>query len=167
MSEQQRQRDQPRERATYLTLVGLFLGLFAAFSKRERDEQRPLAIGPLDLALLRLATFRAGRLAAYDRVTEPLRAPLTETRQDEYGAGENVVAAGSGARKAIGEMVSCPTCVGTWVSAGLVYGLRVAPRPTRLFLGMMGAMGLAELLDSANEAMSWAGKAARKESAPN
>ena len=166
MSDQQRQQDQPRERATYLTLLGLFLGIFAAFSRREQDERRPLELGPLDLALLGLATSRAGRLAAYDRVAEPLRAPVTETKPDEYGAGENVVAAGSGARKAIGELISCPTCVGTWVAAGLVYGLRLAPRPTRVFLGFMGTVGLAELLNSANEALTWAGKAQRKQAAP-
>lgn len=166
MSEQQRQRDQPRERGTYLTLVGLFLGIFAAFGWREKDEREPLKLAPLDLALLGLATFRGGRIAAYDRVTEPLRAPLTETQPDEYGAGENVVAAGSGVRKAFGELVSCPTCIGTWIAAGLVYGLRIAPRPTRLFLAFMGAMGLAELLDSANETPSWGGKAQRKASAP-
>ena len=165
MSDRQ-QRERSQERATYLTLMGLFLGAFAAFSRREQDERRPLELRPLDLALLGLATFRAGRLAAYDRVAEPLRAPVTATRPDEYGAGENVVAAGSGARKAVGELVSCPTCVGTWVAAGLVYGLRVAPRPTRLFLGFMGTVGLAELLNGANEALTWAGKAQRKLAAP-
>jgi hypothetical protein len=146
VSEQQRRQDQPRERAAYVTLVGLFLGVFAAFSRREKDEREPLRLAPLDLALLGLATFRGGRIAAYDRVTEPLRAPVTETQPDEYGASENVVAAGSGVRKAIGELVSCPTCVGTWIAAGLVYGLRIAPRP--------------------NEALSWSGKAQRKASAP-
>jgi len=167
VSDQQRQRDQPRERATYLTLIGLFLGVFAAFSRREKEERGALKLAPLDLVLLGLATFRGGRIAAYDRVTEPLRAPVTETQPDEYGASENVVAAGSGVRKAIGELVSCPTCVGTWIAAGLVYGLRIAPRPTRLFLAFMGAMGLAELLDSANEALSWSGQAQRKASAPD
>lgn len=167
MSDHPGQRDQPQERATYLTLFGIFLGIFAAFSRREQDERAPLQLSPLDLMLLGLATFRAGRLAAYDRVTEPLRAPVTETKPDEYGAGENVVAAGSGARKAIGELASCPTCVGTWISAGLVYGLRIAPRPTRVFLAFMGTMGLAELLESANEALTWSGKAHRKQSAPD
>ena len=155
-----------QERATYLTLVGVFLGLFAAFSRREQDEKRPLTLAPLDLAMLGLTTYRAGRLAAYDRVTEPLRAPFTETVPDEYGADQNVVAGGSGARKAIGELVSCPTCIGTWVAATLVYGLRLAPRPTRLFLAFMSATGLAELIDGASETLQWTAKAQRKAAAP-
>lgn len=169
MSDQhgEQQSGQGRERATYLTLIGVFLGIFAAFSRREREGKQGLAIEPLDVALIGLATFRAGRLASYDRVTEPLRAPVTDTVPDDYGTDQNVVAAGSGIRKAIGELVSCPTCIGTWVAAGLVYSLRLAPRPTRLFLGFMGAAGLAELLDSANESLSWSGKAARKAAAPD
>jgi hypothetical protein len=160
------QADGQRERAAYLTLIGVFLGAFAAFSRREQDERHPLELGALDVAMLGLATFRAGRLAAYDRVTEPLRAPFTDTVPDQYGTDQNVVAEGSGVRKALGELVSCPTCVGTWVAAGLVYGLRVAPRPTRLFLGFMGTTGLAELVDSANESLRWSGQAARKAAAP-
>jgi len=116
--------------------------------------------------MLGLATFRAGRLIAYDRVTEPLRAPVTDTVPDQYGTEQNVVAEGSGVRKAIGELVSCPTCVGTWVAAGLVYGMRAAPRPTRLFVGFLGATGLAELIDSATESLHWSAQAQRKQAAP-
>ncbi|MBA3336173.1 MAG: DUF1360 domain-containing protein [Chloroflexia bacterium] len=165
---QQSKQSQTQERATYLTLIGIFLGIFAAFSKREDDKRRPINFSGLDVAMLGLATFRAGRLAAYDRVTEPLRAPVTDTKPDEYGAGENVVAQaeGSGFRKAAGELVSCPTCVGTWAGAAMVYGLRIAPQPTRLFIAFMSATGLAELIDNASEAMSWTGKAQRKASAP-
>ncbi len=166
---QQAKQSQTQERATYLTLIGLFLGVFAAFSKREQDKRRPIDLSGLDLTMLGLATFRAGRLAAYDRVSEPLRAPVTETKPDEYGAGENVVARaeGSGVRKAIGELASCPTCIGTWAGAAMVFGLRVAPQPTRFFIAFMSATGLAELIDNASEALSWTGKAQRKASAPD
>lgn len=156
-----------RERATYATLVGLFLALFGAVASRLGKRDKPLQLSALDLTMLGLSTYRAGRLAAYDRVTEPFRDPFTETETDEYGAGENVVAEGTGLRKAIGELVSCPTCVGTWVAAGLVYGLQIAPGPTRVFLAILSATGLAELLDSATETFTWTGKAARKQSAPD
>jgi hypothetical protein len=97
-------------------------------------------------------------------VTEPLRDPVTKTVPDEYDAGENVVAEGTGVRKAIGELVSCPICVGTWVASGLVYGLRVAPGPTRLVAAILGVSGLAEMFNEATEALSWSGQAARKQS---
>ena len=155
-----------RERATYTTLTGAFLALFGAYVARARGNKEP-DLRPLDLALLGLATFRAGRLVAYDRVAEPFRDPFTATEPDEYGAGENVVAAGAGPRKAIGELLSCPTCVGTWAAAGFVYGFQVAPGPTRAFLAILGAAGLAELLDSLAETFTWSGKTARKQAAPD
>ncbi len=157
-----KEQQQRRERTTYVTLIGLFLGILGLFVSRERDRRQHFDLRPLDLALLGLATYRAGRVAAYDRVSEPLRAPVTDTVPDEFGAGENVVAEGAGVRKAIGELISCPTCVGTWVAAFLVYGLWLAPGSTRLVAAMLGASGLAELLDGASEALTWTGQAARK-----
>ncbi len=155
-----------RERATYMGLVGLFLSLFGLVASRKRGASGELRVGALDLVTIALATFRAGRLVAFDRVSEPLRGAVTETVTDEFNAGENVVAAGTGARKAIGELVSCPTCVGTWVAAGLVYGLQIAPGPTRLAAATIGVAGLAEMLQNATEALAWTGQAARKRSAP-
>jgi hypothetical protein len=152
-----------RERLAYVTLVSIFLGLLGIFVSRERKERQPFDPRPRDIGLIALATFRAGRIAAYERVTEPLRDPVTETVPDEFDAGENVVAEGTGVRKAIGELVSCPICVGTWVASGLVYGLRIAPGPTRLVAAILGVSGLAEMLNAATEALSWTGQAARKQ----
>jgi hypothetical protein len=36
-------------------------------------------VTPLDLVMLGLATYRSGRLIAYERVAAPLREPVTET----------------------------------------------------------------------------------------
>lgn len=150
-------------RVTYLTLTGLFLSLFAAFAMRARGRRGALDLRPFDLAMLGLATFRLGRLAAYDRVTEALRMPFATTAPDSSGAGKTVVPRGQGARRAIGELISCPICAGTWIAAALVYGLEIAPRPTRAFLAIMSAIGLAELLNALTEALAWGGQAARQE----
>jgi hypothetical protein len=153
-----------RERLAYVTLVGLFLGLLGAFVSRERNERHAFDPHPRDIVLIALATFRAGRVTAFARVTEPFRDPVTETVPDEFDAGENVVAEGTGVRKAIGELVSCPICVGTWVASGLVYGLRIAPGPTRLVAAILGVSGLAEMFNAATETLSWGAQAARKQS---
>ncbi len=148
--------------ATKLTLIGVFLALLAAFTAREASRGEDVEIRPFDLLLLGLTTFRAGRLVAYEGVAAPLRAPLTETVPDSSGVGETVVATGTGVRFALGELVSCPICVGTWAAAGLVYGLHLAPRPTRVFLAVMSTTGVAEILQCSTEAFSWMGRAARK-----
>ncbi len=74
-----------------------------------------------------------------------------------------MVAKGHGVQRAIGELLSCPICVGTWAAAGMVYGLHLAPRPTRVFLSIMGATGAAELMFEASEALGWIGRAARRQ----
>jgi uncharacterized protein DUF1360 len=150
-------------RATKLTLTGVFLALMGAFAARLSGRGEAPELRPFDLALLDLATFRTGRLIAFERVAAPLREPFTATTPDDAGAGEVVVPQGSGARRVLGELLSCPVCVGTWVAAGLVYGLHLAPRPTRVFLAVMGTTGAAELLNCAAEALGWLGRAARKE----
>jgi hypothetical protein len=151
-----------QERATYLTLTGLFLTLFTAFSSLFRKRLEAFEMRPFDFALLGLAVFRAGRLASFDKVAEPLRQPFTKVEPDETGAGENVVPEGTGAKRAIGELLSCPICTGTWIAALLTYALYLAPGPTRILLTILGASGAAELLNASTEALTWTGQAARK-----
>lgn len=155
-------RDAAREaRTTKLTLISVFLGLLATFAGRQGRET-DLRVKPLDLLLLGLSSFRLGRMIAFEGVAAPLREPFTETRLDDTGAGQTVVAAGEGARQAIGELMSCPICAGTWAAAGLVYGLHLAPRPTRVLLAIMSATGIAELCYSLTEALDWTAHAARQ-----
>ena len=159
------ERDQQASRATKLALMGIFMGSLAAFSAWTRDRGEHVKVGPFDLAILGLSAYRVGHLLAYERVAAPLREPVTETIPDASGVGETVVARGSGARAAIGELLSCPVCIGTWVAAGLVYGLHLAPRPTRVFLAVMSTTGVADITNNSIEALTWIARAARKQAA--
>jgi hypothetical protein len=155
-----------QKRASYATLSGLFISLFAAFVARDQQNQEHTRIRPFDLMLLGIATYRLGRLIAYDKIAETYRKPFTQTVEDSSGMGKTVVPKKqiSGFARAIGELVSCPICAGTWVAAGLTYGLYLFPRPTRIFLTMMSSVGIAELLNAATEALKWTGRAEREES---
>jgi hypothetical protein len=148
------------ERNTLLALIGLFGSVLAVTALIKRNRVRT-PTSALDFAMLGLATFRMGRLVAFDKVAEPLREPFTKTIPDESGAGETVVAAGHGPREKIGELLSCPICAGTWIAAGLVVGLQFLPGPTRLLMTVMSAIGLAEVLNAATEALTWAGQKQR------
>jgi hypothetical protein len=155
--------DETERQITYAALSGLFLSLFAAFALRNKKYHDFLQLKPFDLVQLGLATFRVGRLISYDQVTEPYRLPFTKTVEDSSGAGKTTVAKGSGVRRVIGELISCPICSGTWVAAILVYGMGVAPRATRAFIAIMSATGMAELLNAAQEALEWTGQEQRNE----
>jgi hypothetical protein len=153
-----------REYATKGVLILLFLLIFAGFVYWMTFRGQGLAgfeLRPIDLVLLILATFRLGRLIAYDVVMEPLRRPFARTVPDVTGAGESVEPRGTGVRRALGQLLSCPICAGTWVAAVLVYGLYAIPGPTRVFLIIMAVIGAAELLNAFEEAFCWSGQYAR------
>jgi hypothetical protein len=154
-------REEQQRRATYVGLVGLFLGTFGAFSLMRPS--RSFDLKPLDLVMLGLSTFRLGRLAAYDPVVRPRREPFTETGPDRSGAGDTTEPEGRGARRAIGELIACPTCAGTWLAAAQVYALHLAPGPARMLIAIMASVGMAELLGAAVEALGWSGLVARQE----
>ncbi|HEX3614190.1 MAG TPA: DUF1360 domain-containing protein [Sporichthyaceae bacterium] len=125
----------------YVAAVGV--GFLVARSRGVRVPARP-AVG--DLALVAIATLRTSRLIAKDSVTSPLRAPFTRF-QEAGGAGEvNEQVVGRGARKAMGELLSCPFCIGQWVSTGLVGGLVLAPRATRWLAATMCVSAAADTL---------------------
>ena len=147
------------QRATYVALTGAFLGLFAAVTRKGEDPE----LSPLDVVQLGLATYRLGRMVAYDKVFETYRAPFAETVPDPTGAGDTVEPKPDGPAEAIGELIVCPICVGTWIAAALVYGLELAPRPTRLMLSIMSSIGLGEVLNALTEALSWYGQNAREQ----
>jgi len=147
--------------AAKLALIGTFLGSLATFSLTAHRREGQAGGSPFDLLLLGLASYRIGRMLAYERVAEPLRAPVTTTVPDPSGFGETVVARGDGSRKAIGELLSCPICISTWASAGLVYGMQLAPAPTRVLAKTLGVAGIAELILGTTEALCWQARAAR------
>ena len=47
------------------------------------------------------------------------------------GRGLNLPARGHGPRRAIGQLLTCPYCIGMWIAGALTAGLLVAPRLVR------------------------------------
>ena len=117
----------------YAILLGVFAGLaggFAAWLSRSGREV-PDRVDPGDLVLVTVATHKASRLVSRDRVMSTVRAPFTHLEGDESGREVSEAARGTGLRRAIGELLICPYCVGMWIAAAFTAGLIVAPRATR------------------------------------
>ena len=146
-----------------LTLVGTFLSSVLLVG-RDRRVQAPVAMG--DLLLLGLASHRIGRMVAFERVAEPIRAPFTATVPDESGADETVVARGRGVRWVLGELLSCPTCVATWSALGLTIGRRLLPGPTQMLVNILAVVGVSEVASNAVEELEWRARAHRRRAAP-
>jgi hypothetical protein len=134
--------DQERPLGGYAALMAIFAAVVGGFSAwvRRSGRELPERPSPGDLALVTVATHKASRLLAKDRVTSTVRAPFTEF-EDDAGAGEvSEKARGRGLRRAVGELVICPYCLGLWVAAVFAAGLVVAPRPTRWAAGALAAV---------------------------
>jgi hypothetical protein len=95
------------------------------------------------------ATHKLSRLIAKDRVTSFIRAPFVRY-QGSKGHGElDEEARGEGLRRAIGELLICPYCLGQWTAAGIGVGSVAAPRFTRLVTFVYAAETIGDFLQLA------------------
>ncbi|MFF7213819.1 DUF1360 domain-containing protein [Streptomyces sp. NPDC008238] len=131
--------------STYVAAVGAVAGL-----ARFTDRAIP-TLTPWDVALCAGATHRLSRLVTKDAVTSPLRAPFTRYEGTSGPSELTEEVRGSGVRKALGEALTCPFCVGLWISTGLAAGLVFAPSATRLSASTLTALALSDLLHFARE----------------
>ena len=144
---------------SYAAIAGSFaalLGVAGMLSRATgRDAQCQTA---LDFALLSAATFKAARTLARDQVASFVRQPFV--RGDAYKGDEEEPVRG-GFEQAIGELVTCTRCTGTWAAAGLASTQILAPRFGRLLTWSLGAAAVNDFLQAGFVAMT--GKATELE----
>jgi hypothetical protein len=131
----------------YATMLGAFAvsAAVATFAAR-RSGRRPAALSPFELGCMALATHKVSRLVAKDAVTSPLRAPFARF---EGPAGDAELAeevTGSGIRKAVGELLTCPFCIGPWAAATFMAGHTFAPTLTRAAANVLSAVAVSDFL---------------------
>jgi hypothetical protein len=134
--------------ASYATLLGTFavgLGVASRVSRPERE------LRAIDLASLGLATFKAARTMSHDEVTSFLRQPFVV---EEAHEGEGETPAGTGMQRAVGELVTCTRCIGTWIAAGLASSLAVTPRFGRLLVWSLDAAAINDFLQAGFTALT-------------
>jgi hypothetical protein len=115
----------------YAVIAATFLGGLAVAGGLARAlDREPREQSGLDVAILGAATFKIARTITRDEVTSFLRDPFVVGDAHE-GEGEEPVASGD-IRQAIGELVTCTRCIGTWVAGGLSATQVLMPRFGRL-----------------------------------
>jgi len=136
----------------YAAIMGTFCGGLALAGAVARLLGRdPRDRTPLDFVVLCAASFKAARTIARDEVTSFVREPFVEGYAHE--GGEEPVHTGD-MQQAIGELVTCSRCVGTWAAAGLAATQIVTPRFGRLLTWSLAAAGVNDFLQAAFTALT-------------
>jgi hypothetical protein len=136
---------------SYAALASAFNVALASGIAATKDDL-PERFSTADLVLLGVATHKYSRLLAKDRVTSFLRAPFVRYEGEAGPSEVSESARGQGPRRAIGELIACPFCVGMWVASGLGLGFVAAPRVTRFVAGVGTALAVADFLHLAHAA---------------
>ena len=122
----------------YATLTSAFWAVFVLFmlgAGRRLPERLPTA----DVVRIALASYKMSRVVAKDEVTTFLRAPVTEDAEAQEPKKEGMAAV-------LGELVTCPYCLGLWFSSALAYAHILAPRPARFATAIFGSYALTDFL---------------------
>jgi hypothetical protein len=132
----------------YLAAMGVYAAVTGTLALATRLSHRaiPDDLGMKDLLLSAVATHKLSRLITKDPVTSPLRAPFTVYQGQEGPAELEEEVRGEGARKAVGELITCPFCIDLWVATGLMAGFIYLPRTTRLAIDTLAVLTGADLL---------------------
>ena len=138
----------------YSILTSIFVGVveIVALALRRSGRNLPKSLSPWDLLLTGAGSHKLARLIAKEKATSFVRAPFTEY-EGSGGPGElEEKPRGAGLRKAVGELLVCPYCLGMWISTAFGLGLVAAPRVTRLVAFVLTALGISDFLQIAYKA---------------
>jgi uncharacterized protein DUF1360 len=126
----------------YAAIAGLFFGGLATVATISRRSPPSTAV---ELLVLSAATFKVSRTLSRERVGSFVRQPFVEGDAD---TGEDEQPAGTGFQRALGELVTCPRCLGTWSAAALVSSQMVSPRFGLVLTWSLGASAANDFLQA-------------------
>jgi Protein of unknown function (DUF1360) len=130
--------DDKRPLPEYATLAAAFWAVFALFLATNR-ERLPHRFRFGDLAGIALSSYKLSRLITTEDVTAFVRAPVTE----DPGAQRPKP---HGMERVLGELLTCPYCIGLWITSALAYTQVLFPRETRFFNSIFGSYAVTDFL---------------------
>jgi hypothetical protein len=137
---------------SYAAIMGTFAGGLAAAGVVARALRRdPHCHSALDFLVLGAASFKASRTLSHDEVASFIREPFVRGRAH---TGEDEEPVEGGMEQAIGELVTCSRCAGTWVAAGLAATQILAPRFGRVLTWSLGAAAVNDFLQAGFSALT-------------
>jgi Protein of unknown function (DUF1360) len=138
--------------SSYAAIMALFVGGLAAaggLSRLLRSD--PHCHSALDFLVLSGASFKAARTLSHDEVTSFIREPFV---RGHAHTGKDEEPVEGGMEQAVGELVTCSRCAGTWVAAALAATQILSPRFGRLLTWSLGAAAANDFMQAAFAALS-------------
>jgi len=131
---------------SYAAIMAFFAGSIGAAGAIARALRRdPHCNTALDFVVLGAASFKASRTLSHSQVTSFIRQPFVKGQAHE---GDEEPVRSGGMEQAIGELVTCSRCTGTWIAAGLAATQIIAPRFGRLLTWSLGAAAANDFLQA-------------------
>jgi Protein of unknown function (DUF1360) len=138
--------------ASYALIMSTFVGGLAAAGVIAHALRRdPQCHTALDFLVLSAAAFKASRTLSHDEVTSFMREPFVRGRAH---SGEDEEPVEGGMEQAIGELVTCSRCTGTWIAAGLAATQIISPRFGRLLTWSLGSAAINDFLQAGFTALT-------------
>jgi hypothetical protein len=140
--------------AAYATFAAVFHAAMAGAvaAARRSGRELPQRVEAGDIALIGTGSYTLSRLISKRKVTAFVRAPFTELQGKGGPAELEERPRGTGVRRALGELLVCPYCLGLWASGGFHAGLLFAPRTTRFSASVLTAVAISDFLQIAYKA---------------
>ncbi len=124
-----------------------FLALMAEVKRKEKQHHAPEKMDWCELAISSLAVFQASRTLSKGWVTIPIRAPFAQYEEASALPSEvHEKPRGKGLQRVIGELLTCPFCLGSWAGLGFGYGKVFAPRATQILTGIAATGAVSNFL---------------------
>lgn len=143
-----------RPMAAHAALASTFAVGFigAILASRRSGRTLPEGYRPWDVLTAGVASHKIARLVTKDKVTSFVRAPFVRKQEPSGQAEVSAEPRGEGMQYAVGELLTCPYCLGQWVSGAFAVGMVTTPRFTRLIGFMYTAETIADFLQLAYKA---------------
>ena len=141
------ERDRPLAAYAFLTTV-FAVGFGAPLVAAERRGALPERVVAADVVLVAASTFKLSRMLTRDAVTGFVRAPFVEYEGMKSVTTPKERPRGRGLRRAVGQLLVCPGCVGAWAAASLTAALVAKPRPTRVVCSALTAFAASDFLQA-------------------
>lgn len=135
-----------RPLAAYSGIVGVYLVVVGAIGLLARSRKAKVSVSWADVALAGVATHKLTRILSKEPIASPLRAPFTRYEGVSGPAELKEEVRGTGWRKAMGELVTCPFCLGSWTSTAMISGMIFFPRATRAAAAIFATLGISDSL---------------------